>query len=265
MKFKDMIPFLEENKKDIKVHCAIGRKNVFEPLEQFKLGKFKEWQEIQTKKNFGRKFILSLIFNGKDEWLFAGIYESLGVKEPTKDKWYKYDTRLIDFGNEYIGKAVIRFKKEFRASYLCLERYLDYFELLVLYRDVVKPTFPGYDEVNVSWKELSEWIETDSWKTALENQKGVYLITDVNTGKRYVGSAKGEDMILGRWRSYVKNGHGGNVELKCLDFDYIKENFRYSLLEIFKSTIDDNIISKREDWWKKVLLTRNKRFGYNDN
>ena len=265
MKLKDMIPFLEENKKNIKVHCAIGRKNALEPLEKFKLGNFKEWQEIQTKRNFERKYILSLIYCGKDEWLFAGVYESLGAKEDTKINRFIYDTRLLDYGTEFIGKAIISFKKEFRASYLCLERYLEYYELLELYRERVKPTFPGYDKVDVSWKELSDWIETDSWKTALENQKGVYLITDVHTGKRYVGSAKGEYMILGRWRTYIKNGHGGNIEFKNINLEYIKENFRYSILEIFKSTTEDYIISEREDWWKKVLLTREKRFGYNDN
>jgi len=70
-------------------------------------------------------------------------------------------------------------------------------------------------------------------------------------------------MILGRWKSYVKNGHGGNIELKKFSFEYIKRNFKYSILEIFKSTIDDNIIIERESWWKSVLLT--KEFGYNRN
>ena len=125
--------------------------------------------------------------------------------------------------------------------------------------------FPGYDCVNISWNELTRVLEKDSWKTALENQKGVYLITDVETGKKYVGSAYGEEMLLGRWRSYATNGHGGNKELKKLEFDYIKKNFRYSILEIYKSTIEDSIIIKRESWWKEILLTRDKRFGYNDN
>ena len=79
----------------------------------------------------------------------------------------------------------------------------------------------------------------------------------------YVGSAYGENMILGRWQSYVKTGHGGNVELKKMKFDHIKKNFRYSILDIFKSTVDDQIIFTRESWWKAVLQTR--EFGYNNN
>ena len=99
----------------------------------------------------------------------------------------------------------------------------------------------------------------------MQNQKGVYLITDTHTGKRYVGSAYGNDMLLGRWESYIKTGHGGNVELKELPFDYIKEYFRYTILEIFKASTDDKIITNREKYWKDVLMTRIKRFGYNDN
>ncbi|GAB1411245.1 hypothetical protein MASR1M90_23990 [Desulfovibrionales bacterium] len=70
-------------------------------------------------------------------------------------------------------------------------------------------------------------------------------------------------MIHGRWLSYVNTGHGGNKKLKDLSFDYIKTNFKYSILEIFKSTTDDKIILKRESWWKDTLLSR--KFGYNDN
>ncbi len=265
MKLKDMIPFLDEHKNDIKVHCAIGRNKVFEPLDVFKLGNFKEWQEHQKNKNFSRPYILSVIYCGKDEWLFAGIYKSLGVIGVSNSGYFIYETELTDIGAEYIGKAVIRFEKGFRQSYLCFEKHIENFYLIELYRDACKAAFPGYDKVDISWKDLSEWIKTDSWKTALENQKGVYLITDISNGKRYVGSAYGDEMIYGRWTSYIKNGHGGNAELKKLGFDYIKTNFKYSLLEIFKSTADDKIILERESWWKDVLMTRNKRFGYNDN
>ena len=262
MNIKDLIPFLKENKKEIKIHCATGSTDVFAPKKSFLNGKFKEWQEEQNQKNFERKYILSLIFWDKDEWLFAGIYESLNVKQNDNGR-FVYETKLLDVANEFIGKTIFKFKKDFRNSYLCLENHIGNINLLEIKRDVAKQTFPGYDLVNVSWQDLSDVIESDSWKTALENQKGVYLITDKSNGKHYVGSAYGQDMILGRWRNYVQNGHGGNKDLKALGFDYIKENFQYSILEIFKSTTDDNTIIDRESWWKEVLMTRD--FGYNKN
>ncbi len=106
-------------------------------------------------------------------------------------------------------------------------------------------------------------ITKEGWVSALKNQKGVYLITDTSNGKMYVGSAYGENMILGRWKSYIRNGHGENKELKRLSFEHIKKNFRYSILDIFKSTTEDTTIIEREGWWKETLQTR--KFGYNAN
>jgi hypothetical protein len=123
--------------------------------------------------------------------------------------------------------------------------------------------FPGYDKVNISWKELSRVLEKDTWKTALQNQKGIYLLTDVSNGKLYVGSAYGDEMILTRWRSYVKTAHGNNVELRSLEINYIKDNFRFSILDIYKSTTSQEIIIERENWWKEIFLSR--KFGYNKN
>lgn len=55
----------------------------------------------------------------------------------------------------------------------------------------------------------------------------------------------------------------GNVDLKGLSLEHIKINFRYSILDIFKSTVDDKYIISRESWWKEILLSR--KFGYNKN
>ena len=117
--------------------------------------------------------------------------------------------------------------------------------------------------MNVSWNELSRVLDKEGWKTALQNQKGVYLVTDSSNGKMYIGSAYGDQMLLGRWKSYIRTGHGGNVERKELSFEHIKNNFKYSILDIFKSATDDQTIIARESWWKSVLHTR--EFGYNRN
>lgn len=277
MKLKDLLPFLAENQNEFKVHCATpnGENN---PLSIWLSGQdnFTKDQNIQTKKNFERNYILSFCeINKNGEWLFVGIYKSSGVKEIIKDKntgkeLNIYDTELIEEGKEFIGKLVVGFdlKEESpsaaRQRYRYLESLLDKMEVLELKREKVKVEFPGYDNVNVTWRELKSLIETPAWKTALENQKAVYLIVDTKTGKKYVGSAYGDNMLLGRWRNYIAIGHGGNKLLKPLDFEYIKENFKYSILEIFKSSVDDETIINRESFWKEVLLTRTE-FGYNDN
>jgi len=57
-------------------------------------------------------------------------------------------------------------------------------------------------------------------------------------------------MLLQRWISYVENGHGDNKGLKKLadrdGFDYVKENFQYSILENYNVRMDDNYMLKRE-------------------
>ena len=131
-------------------------------------------------------------------------------------------------------------------------------------------SFPGYDNVRLSFQQLETIItrKKSDWIGALQNQKAVYLITDKSNGKLYVGSATSDNgMLLDRWTSYIKNGHGGNKSLIALikekGFDYIKNNFQYSILENYNAKTDDNVILQREQWWKETL--KSKDFGYNCN
>ncbi len=38
----------------------------------------------------------------------------------------------------------------------------------------------------------------------------------------YYDSSNGKKMMMtwGRWKDYIANGNGGNIELKSLDFEY---------------------------------------------
>ena len=197
-----------------------------------------------------------------DLWLLFHVGKITKDLNVTNGVGYEYET-LTEY-EKYFGRLIVRYKNQTQNMIRLADSLIDELVIEQILPDVFdNDIFPGYDRVNVSWSELSRLIENETWKTALQNQKGVYLITDISNGKKYVGSAYGENMILGRWRSYVKNGHGGNVGLKSLNFDYIKEHFRYSILDIYKSTIEDEVIIERESWWKKVLQSR--QFGYNEN
>ena len=130
--------------------------------------------------------------------------------------------------------------------------------------------FPGYDNVCLSYSELETIVngQYNSYRNALANQKAVYLQTDKATGKLYVGSATAnKGMLLARWSTYVKNGHGGNVDLMDLvnlkGFAYIKENFQYTIIENFNSKVDDHYVLERERYWKKVF--QSVTHGYNHN
>jgi len=91
------------------------------------------------------------------------------------------------------------------------------------------------------------------------NVAGVYLISDTETGKLYVGSASGEGGLWQRWTSYACDGHGGNIELRKLLADAGPERankFHHSILEIADLHASREDILCRESHWKDVLMSR---------
>lgn len=197
-----------------------------------------------------------------DKWLLFHIGKVTKDLNVFAGIGYEYES--IPEYEKFCGRLVIHFKNKSQnmvrnATSVISECVVHE----VLSDDFDNDIFPGYENVCLSWNELAVVIKKDNWTTALQNQKGVYLLTDKSNGKMYVGSASGEYMLLGRWLTYVKNGHGNNIGLKEIHFDHIKNNFEYSILDIFKSTTDDSYILKREAWWKQTLKTR--EFGYNQN
>lgn len=93
------------------------------PLNAFYHGQFKEWQESQTKKNFSRPHILSLIAVQREIWLFAGVYRVLGVGAGDDRAKYLYHTKLEPGQKELIGSIFVQFKRPGRQSYLNGENY----------------------------------------------------------------------------------------------------------------------------------------------
>lgn len=276
----ELLRIEKENFSDYKVHFATGGHGPKEPYNAFLIDGFKEWQEHQTQKNFGRKYVLSLIYYDKDIWMFGGIYRVLPVAPvPVQNasgwKGWRYQTELTDTCTDLIGRAFFRFKKEFRASYPVLELDPKNGDPIaemplshILDKRVALTDFLGFDSVNIDYKTLKYIISDQilSWKSALSSAKGIYLIVDTQTGKQYVGSAYGDDCIWQRWTAYAQNGHGGNAELKELlkanGEDY-KYHFKYSILEICNMNLGNEYIIGRENYWKEVLLTR--QFGLNKN
>jgi len=249
-----------------KIHLATGVDHP--PLDAFLTGAFKEWQERQNQKNFQCDFILSLISVDDDKWVFAGIYKVLGVTKGTTQP-YLYQTKLLPNQEDLIGKVIVRYKRTSRASYIWGHKYSRYLEVFEIRAEPLSiEQFPGYNNVTIRYGKLKIIVaqKETTWKTALSNVKGVYLIADCLTGKLYVGSATGEGGIWQRWESYAITGHGGNTELKALikskGFEYA-ENFQYSILEIADSHATHEYITGREAYWKNAVLSR--IFGYNSN
>jgi hypothetical protein len=197
-----------------------------------------------------------------------GLWLLLSVGRVTKDLGRKnavgYEFTQVTRYEKYFGRVVVRFKNRSQALIRKGSSVLSHCEVeQVLVSPYDDDAFPGYEKVSLSWEDLRRVLHKPTWRTALQNQKAVYLVTDASNNKMYVGAAYGLDMLLGRWAAYVENGHGGNVELKKLGFDHIRKSFRYSILDVFRSTADDRLVLERESWWKTILQTRD--FGYNKN
>lgn len=225
--------------------------------------------------NEGDIVIGLLQMNKENCWLLFDIakitknYHKYSVPNAQINTFYEHET--LEEYSDYFGRLIVKIHKSWRGPIRNANTVIDNIEVSELLPSEFDQlnTFPGYDSVNLSWLELKTVLERDNWKTALENQKGIYLITDIATNKRYVGSAYGQNMMLGRWNEYASTRHGNNVELKNLVDEkgkkYIEENFRYTILEIHKNLTPDDTIIKRESFWKEILLTRNPDYGYNNN
>jgi hypothetical protein len=257
-----------ENQKDYKVHFARWNGN-FQPLDVFVSDRerWQHWQEHYPGRNhFNRPYIFSLMqfYHETDTWLFGGVYHVLGFENG------RYNVNLEKDGAPLIGRLKLHAPYKQRATRVNLEKHYDTFEVSEILREpYTGRQFPGYEAIDISFEELEALVKNDrmDWKAALENTKGIYLITDQKTGKRYVGSAYGESGIWSRWSSYVASGHGGNKELRELvrdpSLDYCRANFRFALLEHRPERTPDEAIIQRESFWKSILLTR--EYGLNRN
>ncbi len=254
---------------NVKIRFNLMFQDNWNPLALFKNadtdtlleGQYWNYKRNKSYKN-GQITIGFLRLNEDNLWLLFHVGRVTRDLNNFDGVGYEYEV-LSDY-EKYFGRLIIKFQNKAQTMIRLATSVIDECEVVQVLPDTFdNDIFPGYDKIRLSWEELSRVIAKEGWKTALKNQKGVYLITDVSNGKMYVGSAYGEYMILGRWRSYVRTGHGGNVELKKIDFEHIKTNFEYSILDIFKSTTDDQTILAREGWWKGILKTR--EFGYNKN
>lgn len=279
LKFNDLLHLTDGDIAQTKIHlCLTPLGSNADPIEIFKRDPNEvnvDWFLHRNTKNdlhVGYHAIcLVRLPQHQDDWLFTSM------------KTITHETgRINDVGWEgkeweqfapFYGRLIIRFHKRSQNGFRWASTIINSMEVLQLLPDIYEDNhFPGYDNICLSWHEMHRIIvenKLPDWYNALANQKGVYVITDKNTGRLYVGSATGDDkMLLQRWKDYATNGHGNDVALhKIVDeegIDYVRKNFQYTLLENYNSRVDERIILDRESWWKRALGTRGDH-GYNRN
>lgn len=216
------------------------------------------------------------------KWLFIGAYQVINLDgdgfNELKKEHFKYANAIkLKELEQFSGRLVVDFINKPQQFYYTSD---DIISNVVVSEILPEPylnmeeKFVGYEHVNKDYKTLFRLLKNKEWKENLSNVFGVYVLTDKNTGKHYVGSATGSNGIYGRWAVYLDKGYDDtdkdypNKKLKELvkskGINYIKDNFQYSILEIFpKTELGKTKALEREVYWKDVLKTR--EFGYNDN
>lgn len=210
---------------------------------------------------------------GSEFYIFGGMYS---VKKIIPEVFNQpgYKLTLMDDFSDYRRRLIIKLEKPigrgiYNKLFNAVQRDFNP-EVYELAPSTKLGAFPGYNNVLLTHKELKTIfdMEAPEWKIALSSVKGVYCITDVSTGKLYIGSASGEDGgIWQRWLHYadVSDLTGNNKtfeELKNNGANYIINNFTYSILEIFDMRTKREDIVRREEFWKRVFKTV--KFGMNN-
>lgn len=282
IKFEDFFKVPDESATKVKFNMNKG--DVTKPAWDLLLEDKPEWIEMnayktkQPNNNLNKaKYLLAFAQYypyGPNYYIFGGMYKVEIIDENIEND-IGYNLTLMDDYKEYIKRLIIKLERPigwdiYNKKYESVQKNLNP-EIYELAPSTKLGTFPGYNSVKLSHKDLQRIVNNDepSWKNALSNVKGIYVITDKSTSKLYIGSASGNaEGIWQRWSNYadIKNLTGGNKffeELKGIDNQYIIDNFSYSILEIFDMRTKQEDIRNRENFWKDVLKTR--EFGMNRN
>lgn len=237
------------------------------------------WKTHQSNNNLNKANYLIALAQyypyGPEYFMFGGLFK---VKkcEPEVFNACGYELSLMNKYQEYIKRLIIKIEKPigrdvYNRRYDNLQEQLNP-EIYELAPNTKLGHFSGYQSVSLRHRELRQIISRNepSWKQALSNVKGIYVITDMNNGMLYIGSASGNNEgIWQRWIGYadMNNLTNSNKEfvnvLESKGAQYITDNFKYSILEIFDTKTKVEAILERESYWKNVFDTRIHGMNFN--
>jgi hypothetical protein len=231
----------------------------------------------------GNGYVASFIGREPGKALFVGLY-SIGKSKPlSREEFWKvpayvklkafgmrgfaderasasvlwFDLELKDFYAEWKGKLIVGWPPPERSWWRRAHRNTMPV-VAVLEDSALDAALPAWDAIEFTWEELR--VLPTRLKSKLSEWRGIYFIFDTRDRRGYVGSAYGDNNLLGRWLSYAAHGHGGNRLLRERD----PQNFRFTILERVSPDMDADDVIRLEGSWKKRLHTRGPH-GLNDN
>ncbi|MFE4029482.1 GIY-YIG nuclease family protein [Priestia sp. YIM B13551] len=268
--------------KSIKVARHMDTRGV-DVHELYTNGYFNLYQSYQEKNVFKDcDYLVSCLGIENNQALFIGVYEVGDVTKveglpdhldiPYRGKAkvhskYKYELKKLNGFEDLEGRLVIKWQNIAQAW--CMKIDTNEKEVVQLLPKGYIRDFPGYLEINLPFVELQGVINDPTansvWHRMLSSVGGVYLIVDTYNGLQYVGSASGKEGILGRWKEYAKNGHGGNKKLKTIIESEPNrvQKFKFSILQTLPRTLTKNEVLIEESKYKHKLGSR--AYGLNLN
>jgi len=245
---------------------------------------FKIFQALQAEKFEAAltkaRYMAAFLANGPKSAIFAGLYQINGYRRVTHDEYWAIaenrelrelgmdgmeagsrDPLLFDLAEkdalaDWIGKLCITWPGLERSWWRWADRNTMPVSA-ILPESAFSRAMIEWDALVLSWAELQ--VLPASWRAKLAEWRGVYLIFDVARAQGYVGSAYGEDNILGRWRNYAATGHGGNVRLRQSN----PADLRFSILQRTSPDMIPEDVIRLEGLWKLRLHTRSHGLNVN--
>jgi len=247
----------------------------------YRAGQLEVYQSYQGDPVFDKcDAIISFLGSEKNHALFVGVYWVEGridngipklpadfiYPQMESDKYYyslRKDDRFKDLEQRVVidwGPGALAWVQNFKINHKPVVE--------VLPPGYVKE-FPGFLNFALRYDELESIVNNPyanrEWHRMLSSVAGVYLILDSANGLQYVGSAYGEKGIMGRWKTYVGSGHGGNEQLKALlaEKPRAERGFIFSILQTLPRTLTAKEVVDVEKLYKQKLGSR--AHGLNSN
>jgi len=251
----------------------------------YKTNQLDFYQSTQSKNVFDNcDYIMSFIGDEGTKAIYIGTYKKISVEKLTDDlippeypyidddlkreDHFYYKLEKTDLLDDLIDRLVIDWGKSAISWYQWFNAKNDKKVVEILPKGYVRD-FSGFDNVLLSFDELEKIIKNKdanrNWHDMLRSVAGIYLIIDTQTGMQYIGSAYGEEGILGRWKDYVQTKHGGNmvlVDLITVDPERYKK-FEFSILQTLPRSMNKDLVIRTEQLYKRKLGSR--AFGLNGN
>lgn len=231
-------------------------------------GSFEHFQSCHSGDVLGRGYVASFVKEPAGATRFLGMWkvisETKEVVENQKRKVSWYGLEKVPAFDELIDRLVIQWPPGRVTHRWVCQKHKVYPPIEV---EQIRPSgylgpFPGFDQLVLSHRQLAALAQNQgagaSWVAALRSIRAVYLITEIETGALYVGSATGAQGLWGRWQAYAADAHGGNKMLidAVDEIEAYAERLQFSVLETLSNlaTRDDGLVAEQR--WKRKLGKR---------